>query len=198
MVRYAKRERGDGITARTVVHRIAETAAESEAAMAEVEEILADPLARLRHRIAQASEAFTEWRAQNPDASRGGETVPGLLLQVKFAGEDMERSLAEGDAQRAAAYAANAGELLALLWFKHNWQADSLRGRKVGRGLSEAAEKTSLAHRPLRERRLARMRELLAEGHKIENAARYCEAEGLGGWQAIQRQWNRWKEKPDT
>ncbi len=198
MVRHKKRQRGDGITEREITHRTAETPAEALAALDETDSAIAAPLEPLRNRIAAAALAYRNWRAENPNADRGRETVPDLLLQVQYAGEDMERALSGGDAERAAAIAAGAGELLALLWFKHNWQADSLRGRKVGRGLSEAAEKTSLAHRPLRERRLARMRELLAEGHKIENAARYCEAEGLGGWQAIRRQWNRWKEKPDT
>lgn len=130
MVRQTKRQRGSGITERTITHRTAETQAEAEAALEELDAVLADPLARLRDRIAAAALAYQGWRTENPGADRGDETIQDLWLQVKYAGEDMERALADGDAERAAALAAGVGGLLALLWFKHNWQADALKGKK--------------------------------------------------------------------
>lgn len=131
MVRETKRQRGSGITERTITHRAAKTQAEAEAALEELDAVLADPLAKLRGRIATAGLAYQDWRAENAGTDRGDETVPDLLLQVTLAGEDMERALAGGNAERAAAFAAGAAELLALLWFKHNWQADALRGKKA-------------------------------------------------------------------
>lgn len=198
MVRETKRQRGDGITERTILHRSAETATEAVAALDEMDRQLAEPLAGLRLEIERARRTYAGWRALNPDVPQGHETLPDMLLQVTLLGKEMERAIAEGDAERSAGFASGVGKWLALLYFKHNWEPEALRGQKVGKGLAEAAEKTARLHRPLRERRLERMRELVAEGHKVEKAARYCEAEGLGNWQAVRRQWNRWKEKPDT
>ena len=73
----------------------------------------------------------------------------------------------------------------------------ALRGRKVARGFRSAAEATNRGHKAMRDARFSRMGEL-APRLGVENAARQCEAEGLGGWQAIRRQWDRFKEKPDT
>lgn len=154
MVRHKKRQRGDGITEREITHRTAETPAEALAALDETDSAIAAPLAPLRNRIAAAALAYRNWRAENPNADRGSETVPDLLLQVQYAGEDMERALSGGDAERAAAIAAGAGELLALLWFKHNWQADALRGKKspedASRGGIERARIKAEEHAAIR------------------------------------------------
>jgi hypothetical protein len=72
----------------------------------------------------------------------------------------------------------------------------ALTGRPVKRGQKDAAAITNSAHAPRREARFGRMMELVPSVG-IENAARQCEAEGLGGWQGIRRQWDRFKEKPD-
>jgi hypothetical protein len=73
----------------------------------------------------------------------------------------------------------------------------ALTGRPVKRGQKAGAEKTNKAHAPRRQARFVRMK-LLVPTLGIENAARQCEAEGLGGWQGIRKQWDRFKEKPDT
>lgn len=122
--------KGGRLTKRSVIRQAAETADEARAALDDLDRTLADPLARLRHQIAQAGADYANWREAHPGLDRGDETVPDLLLRVKFAGEEMERALAGGDAERAAAIAAGVGELLALLWFEHNWAADAERGRK--------------------------------------------------------------------
>lgn len=153
-MRVGKRQRGSGITERTVMRREAETRAEAVRALDEVDTTLAAPLAPLRNRIEAAALAYADWRDANPGADRGDETVPDLLLQVKYAGEDMERALANGDAERAVAFAAGAGELLALLWFKHNWEADALRGKKspedASRGGKERARIKAEEHAYIR------------------------------------------------
>jgi hypothetical protein len=73
-----------------------------------------------------------------------------------------------------------------------------LTGMPVVLGQKSAAAKTNATHKQLREKRFARMKTLTAT-LGVEKAARHCEAEGLGGWQAIRRQWDRFKGKnPDT
>lgn len=97
------------------------------------------------------------------------------------------------------------GRLQERLWWRAGIDPESgerrealaLTGRPVKQGQKEAARQTNARHAKLRERRFARMRELVPP-MKVENAARHCEAEGLGSWQAIERQWNRWQEKSDT
>lgn len=160
MVRHEKRRRGDGITEREITHRTAETPAEALAALDETDSAIAAPLAPLRNRIAAAALAYRNWRAENPNADRGRETIPDLLLQVQYAGEDMERALSGGDAERAAAIAAGAGELLALLWFKHNWQADALRGKKAPEDASRGGKERA---RIIRQERHPTIRAYYAE-----------------------------------
>jgi hypothetical protein len=75
-------------------------------------------------------------------------------------------------------------------------EALALTGRKVKRGLKDGAAVRNKAHALAREARFARMA-VLVPSLGVENAARQCEAEGLGGWQAIRRQWDRFKENPD-
>lgn len=76
-------------------------------------------------------------------------------------------------------------------------EALALIGRAMKRGQKDGAAKTNQVHAYKREARFTRMRELIPT-LGVENAARQCEAEGLGPWQAIRRQWDRFKEKPDT
>jgi hypothetical protein len=109
----------------------------------------------------------------------------------------MEEHLKEGRTAWAMRLAAEIAEALALLRIKHAWEPDALRGRAVGNGLKDAAAITNARHAPLRERRFARMSELVPEVG-VENAARICEAEELGGWQGIVKQWGRWQNKSDT
>jgi len=98
--------------------------------------------------------------------------------------------LAETDAERKLDLAARIGDLLATLELRHQHLGNATRGEDVLNGARDAAQQRNLKHMPIREARFARMRNLV---HKIgvENAARQCEAEGLGGWQAIKKQWNR-------
>lgn len=74
---------------------------------------------------------------------------------------------------------------------------DAQRGKKVGEGLKDAAAITNARHSLPRERRFARLRELLPS-MKLEPAAYQCESEGLGKAGAIIKQWNRHKKKRDT
>jgi hypothetical protein len=69
-----------------------------------------------------------------------------------------------------------------------------LTGLPVVRGQKSAAARTNALHALPREKRLARMKTLTAT-LGVEKAARQCEAEGLGGWQAIRRQWDRFRDK---
>lgn len=63
-------------------------------------------------------------------------------------------------------------------------------GRAVKRGQKRGAEITNRANEAARKRRFARMAELVPS-LGVENAARQCECEGLGGWQGIKRAWYR-------
>lgn len=77
---------------------------------------------------------------------------------------------------------------------------DALRGEKVAGGSESAAHATNARHVPMRERRFARMRELVPKVG-VDKAAAQCAVEGLGSFDAIKRQWNRHrpdKEKRDT
>lgn len=176
MVRHEKRQRGDGITEREITHRTAETPSEALAALDETDSAIAAPLASLRNRIAAAALAYQDWRAENPNADRGRETFPDLLLQVQYAGEDMERALSVGDAERAAAMAAGAGELLALLWFKHNWQAEALAGdrflTKASKGGKARAETFETRHYLIRADYAANLERLKHSGRAKEATAK--------------------------
>lgn len=69
----------------------------------------------------------------------------------------------------------------------------ALRGQKVAGGSRNAAHKTNEKHRSTREARFARMATLI-ESIGVDSAAAQCESEGLGGRDAIKRQWNRHKK----
>lgn len=71
---------------------------------------------------------------------------------------------------------------------------DRLRGMKVAGGARNSAHQTNRKHVPLRNQRLSRMAELVPR-LGVDNAARRCEKEGLGGWQGIKQQWNRRKKR---
>jgi hypothetical protein len=66
----------------------------------------------------------------------------------------------------------------------------ALTGKPVKAGQKAGAAATAKAQKPKRDVRLARMAELV-QNLPVEKAARQCEAEGLGTWSAIQRQWHR-------
>ena len=99
-------------------------------------------------------------------------------------------AIAENNAEDAARLAFQAGVQWGLAQMKWQWESDALRGEKVAKGLREAARQTNAAWVVQRERRFARMKQLVLN-RRAENAARDCEAEGLGNWQGILRQWNR-------
>jgi hypothetical protein len=71
---------------------------------------------------------------------------------------------------------------------------DAIRGQKVFAGLKRAADQVSQTHSPLRKARLELMTKLVGD-LSVDSAAAACEAEGLGNWQAIKRQWNRHKKR---
>lgn len=83
---------------------------------------------------------------------------------------------------------------LGFLWaeykYRMKFEANALRGRKVLNGARVAAEAVNDQHSEIRERRLARMAELVPI-IGADKAAAQCELDGLGNWQAIKRQWHR-------
>jgi len=89
------------------------------------------------------------------------------------------------------------GETWAEAKFVINHSRAAISGEKVAGGRRNSAHATNARHHNLRQKRFARMKDLIPS-LGVENAARQCEAEGLGGWQAIRRQWDRFKENPDT
>jgi len=74
----------------------------------------------------------------------------------------------------------------------------ALAGRSNRKALKTAGEETAKKHESLRKKRFKRMAELIPVKKSVEKAARECEAEGLGGWQGIKKQWDRHKENRDT
>lgn len=97
-------------------------------------------------------------------------------------------------------HAEELGKLQERLWWrcgvdretKEKRESLALTGKPVKRGQKDAAERTNKQHAPMRERRFARMRALIPS-LGVEGAAHQCEAEGLGRWDAIRRQWDRHK-----
>jgi hypothetical protein len=69
----------------------------------------------------------------------------------------------------------------------------AVKGKENSLHLKDAAAKTNAIHSPLRTRRFARIKEILADNGILENACFVCEVEGLGKAGAIKRQWNRFK-----
>ncbi|SMQ74275.1 hypothetical protein SAMN06297468_2507 [Altererythrobacter xiamenensis] len=71
---------------------------------------------------------------------------------------------------------------------------DAARGKKVAAAQKEAAALTNAKHGSMRERRFARIGQLLPK-MSLQSAAAQCEREQLGSAEAIVRQWNRHKQK---
>jgi len=132
------------------------------------------------------------WLAEYNDLKRGrerfeaGDVTPNNLSGMLMATKEM-------------------GRLEERLWWRagvdpisgEKREVLALTGRSVKRGQKDGAAITNRAHALKREERFACMRDLVPS-LGVENAARQCEAKGLGGWQAIRRQWDRFREKPDT
>lgn len=117
-----------------------------------------------------------------------------------------ERANSAPDVRRLVELGEELGKLYERLYWRagidpasgERREALALTGRPVKLGQRDGAKKTNKAHGAKRQERFARMERLIPE-IGVENAARQCEAEGLGGWQGIERQWNRFREKnPDT
>ncbi len=79
---------------------------------------------------------------------------------------------------------------------KKKFEGAALTGLKVKSGLRAAATATNLKHRNLRSARFSRIAQLVDQ-FGLDQAARICEREGLGGWQGIKKQWQRRKENRD-
>lgn len=77
---------------------------------------------------------------------------------------------------------------------KKRFEPHAIRGLKVSRGLNAAANQSNLQHRELRNSRFQRMAMLVPE-IGVDSASAQCEAEGLGKWETIKRQWNRHKNR---
>lgn len=177
-----------------------------------------------RKRVVHDGQSLMDELKRQGDAHRalgeyaGSEPVPGMVAVCerilargdKFDhGDDSEADFASGiliyhrqalahitagKADQAAAFAFAAGRLWATASMKWAWERDALTGQKNLAGSSKAGEATSRQHGPMRERRFARMAELVQQ-MPVEKAARTCEAEGMGGWQGIKRQWDRRKNR---
>lgn len=102
-------------------------------------------------------------------------------------------NMKNGDSDQGMVFAFLAGAMHERSKIKIRWERDALRGEKVAGGSRNAAHATNAAHEPMRDRRFRRMAELVPS-LAVENAARQCDAEGLGSWQAIVKQWNRYPE----
>lgn len=108
-----------------------------------------------------------------------------------------QRNLTQSEAISAAREWMLIGETWAEAKFVINHSSATISGEKVAGGRRNSAHATNVRHHDLRQKRFARMKDLVPS-LGVENAARQCEAEGLGGWQAIRRQWDRFKKNPDT
>lgn len=113
------------------------------------------------------------------------------ILRWLTVAEKYER---QGNIDQAMRYAF----LVGLEWqeaaMKFRWQDDAQRGEKVAGGARNAAHATNAQHREPRERRFARMAELIPH-HGVYGAARICEDEGFGKARTIHRQWYRHHKK---
>lgn len=197
MVRVVKV--GAGITARTVRrldHRNPEDAAEiaaDEAAVAELEAAGIDGffgLTTLHVRAFLAGEIERAGPPPWPEESRA-DFARRILDRIELA----DRVIKGGAAGLAAQFAFEAGDLWRAAVMKWQWEPDALRGQKVLYGARESARDRKEENEPLRRARLERMTALINTGMTTTEAARECEAEGLGDWRAIIRQVNRAKAK---
>lgn len=86
------------------------------------------------------------------------------------------------------------GYLVAELDQRVRNEENFMRGQSVIDGSKKSAAERNAKHSELRRQRFRRMSDLIPE-IGVDSAAAQCESEGLGGWQAIKRQWNRHKGK---
>lgn len=100
--------------------------------------------------------------------------------------------LDRGDMVSARVHLAQADHALTSMDYLHD--KDRLRGAGTVQASRDGAAMTNAKHKAMRERRFARLSELLPDLN-LETAAAICETEGLGGAQAIVKQWNRHKNR---
>ncbi|AMJ47686.1 hypothetical protein APX01_09095 [Cereibacter sphaeroides] len=119
-------------------------------------------------------------------------TLPHEAADLYLKVIEVERALAAGNLESVFSHSL----LLGLAHSRFNARRLHLkhvtRGKKVAGGQLNSAHKTNQRHIPMRTLRFARMAELVPK-LGVENAARQCEAEGMGGWQGIKKQWDRFK-----
>lgn len=109
----------------------------------------------------------------------------------------VENALSEGAPDRVFAHAVILGSAVNRFNLRRLHLKAVARGQKVAGGAKNSAHRTNQMHEPMREKRLARMAQLVSDMN-VDSAAAQCEIEGLGRWGAIKRQWNRHREKRDS
>jgi hypothetical protein len=109
---------------------------------------------------------------------------------------EVEAALQAADAALVFAHALRLGAAANRFNSRRLHLKSVTRGVKVGKALRSAAATTNALHGDLRQARFAKMAELVPT-MSVDSAAAQCETEGLGGREAIKRQWNRHKEKRD-
>lgn len=111
-----------------------------------------------------------------------------VLRHHQLAKADMER----GKTDSAMRFAFDLGKIVERWRIKCSWEDDALRGTKVAGGQNNAAHKTNVRHEIPRDKRFARMRELIPT-LGVDKAAAQCSIEGMGRFDTIKKQWNRWE-----
>lgn len=157
--------------------------------------------ARLRNELggafgATASIAENECRhvlagSDDPEARKYAEQIQRLITDTR---QTIGQARDHDTADMAAATAFNAGVAWAMAKMKWEWEPSAITGEAVRSGQKAAGAETNKRHVPLREKRFARMRELVPE-RGVDSAAAACAAEGLGTPDAIKKQWNRHHKK---
>jgi hypothetical protein len=160
-----------------------------EAARAHLIELLEDC-----PKVSEDLAAHNDWRATY---MRERQDLAWYLAEIDAHAKLAEDCRENGNTDWAMHHAMMIAEAFTEMRFKQIWEPNALRGQKVGEGLAAAAKQTNLRHSDLREKRFARLRELL-DRMNLESAIAACEAEGLGRADAIKRQWNRHKENRDS
>jgi hypothetical protein len=137
---------------------------------------------------------------EKPGAAHPEDSAAYFATRIMKHLDCADAKVAGGDAAEAALHAFYAATEWATMVMKFSWEVDALRGEKVAGGARNSAHATNTKHEETRRIRLDRMRHHLGAtpDMSVDSAAHACAAEGLGSAQAIRRQWDRWKEKPDT
>lgn len=191
--RVIKKTTGDGIT--KVQWDLPENDDELRSAL----KALAD--AKFEGNFARASEIAARVASRILDESNGVLTAgdsPEFFARSILQGIRVAHSaIADGNADLAAMMAFHAGVAWERARMKWLWEEDAERGQKVAGGSSNSAHETNKRHVVLRKKRFERLAELIPS-MGVDNAARQCEGEGLGGWQGIVRQYNRFNKNQDT